>query len=34
MLIAACLTGYIVSFLNRRIITRAMLRRVLPVKRL
>ena len=33
-LIAACLTGYIVSFLNRRIITRAMLRRVLPVKRL
>jgi len=31
-LIAACSTGYIVSFLNRRILTRATLRRVLPIK--
>lgn len=31
-LIAACITGYIVSFLNRRIITRAMLHRVLPLR--
>ena len=28
--IAALITGYIVNFLNRRVITRAMLRRVLP----
>ncbi len=28
--IAACFTGYIVSFLNRKVITRAMLQRVLP----
>ena len=28
--IAALVTGYIVNFLNRRVITRAMLRRVLP----
>lgn len=31
-LIAACSTGYIVSFLNRRIITRAMLHRVFPLR--
>lgn len=31
-LIAACSTGYIVSFLNRRILTRATLRRILPIK--
>jgi len=31
-LIAACTTGYIVSFLNRKIVTRAMLHRVLSVK--
>ncbi|WP_147639122.1 YczE/YyaS/YitT family protein [Alistipes sp.] len=29
---AACLTGYIVSFLNRKIMTRAMLHRILPVR--
>lgn len=28
--VAALVTGYIVNFLNRRVITRAMLRRVLP----
>lgn len=30
-LIAACITGYIVSFLNRKIITRKTLRRFIPV---
>lgn len=29
-LIAACITGYIVSFLNRKIITRKMLRKLIP----
>lgn len=28
--IAACITGYIVSFLSRKIMTRHMLRRILP----
>lgn len=30
-LIAACMTGYIVSFLNKRIMTRKMLQRLMPV---
>lgn len=30
-LIAACMTGYIVSFLNKRIMTRKMLQRLIPV---
>lgn len=29
-IIAACITGYIVSFLSRKIMTRHMLRRILP----
>ena len=32
-LVAACTTGYIVSFLSRRIVTRATLRRMLPAER-
>lgn len=32
-LIAACLTGYIVAFLNRRIITRRMLHKLIPARR-
>jgi uncharacterized membrane protein YczE len=30
-LIAACITGYIVSFLNQKIMTRKTLHRLLPV---
>lgn len=30
--IAACITGYIVNFLNRRIMTRKMLHRLIPIK--
>ena len=31
-IIAACITGYIVSFLSNRILTRATLRKILPAK--
>lgn len=32
-LVAACLTGYIVSFLNRKIMTRRMLHRLVPIRK-